>query len=458
MPHRDLGSPGADAGRGADDVRPDSGAAEHRTRRPARPAHGGRHRQPRTSFLPFNVPDVGEAEAEELVLALRSGWLTTGPRARAFEEAFAEFVARRSYAAETTGGDVAALALNACSAGLHTALHVLGVGPGDAVITTPHTFAATSHAIDHVGAEIVFADVEQATLGLSAAAAADAVARARARGLRPAALLPVHFAGHPVDIAAFEDIAAAEGLALVEDAAHAFPARAAIGTAAARTIGAPSRKVPSLVAFSFYANKTLTTGDGGMLTGAPELIDAARAFCRHGIAGDNGWRRDPRAGAWQYDVVEAGFKYGMTDLAAAVGLVQLRRADEMHARRRAIAARYAKGLSRAVALGLELPAELPGYEHAWHLYVVRLPLLALRIGRNEFVAELAARKVGASVHYRPLPDHPHFRAKGHDLADYPVTAAEWLRLVSLPMHSALTDDDIDDVCEAVTETLEAFRR
>jgi dTDP-4-amino-4,6-dideoxygalactose transaminase len=157
-------------------------------------------------------------------------------------------------------------------------------------------------------------------------------------------------------------------------------------------------------------------------------------------------------------VVEAGFKYGMTDLAGAIGLVQLRRAASMHARRRAIAARYDAGLSQAVACGLELPVERPGYEHAWHLYVVRLPLDALRIGRNEFVAELAVRNIGASVHYRPLPDHPHFRASGHSLDLHPVTAAEAPRLVSLPIHSMLTDDDVDDVCDAVTETLAAFRR
>ena len=222
-------------------------------------------------------------------------------------------------------------------------------------------------------------------------------------------------------------------------------------------IGVPSSRVPSFVSFSFYANKNLTTGDGGMLTGTPSLIENARAFCHHGIERENGWRRDPRRGMWQYDVTDAGFKYGMTDLAAAVGVVQLRRMPAFQARRRAIAERYHKAFAEVAADGLELPTEAAAVEHAWHLYVVRLPLARLRISRNQFIEELGDRNIGASVHFRPLTEHPHFKARGFLTADYPVCGAEWERTVSLPIHPGLTDDDVDDVAAAVIEVLRAFR-
>lgn len=390
--------------------------------------------------IPFAAPFLGDEEIEEAVAALRSGWLTTGPRAQRFEEEFAAFV-----------GAPAALALNSCSAGLHAALHVLGVGPGDAVVTTPLTFAATAHAIEHTGARVVLADVDPRTLTLSAERAADAVARARRDGLRPRALLPVHYAGHPADVAALEDLAAAEDLAVVEDAAHALPAEAD-----GRRIGAPSRRgVVSFASFSFYANKNVTTGDGGMLTGPPDRMPAARAFCHHGM--DRAAPADASRAAWQYAVVDAGHKYGMTDVAAAVGIHQLRRLPATYARRREIAARYLRAFADEDAL--ELPVELPDARHAWHLFVVRLRLDRLRIDRDRFLAELAARGIGSSVHYLPVHMHPWYRERlGHAPDAFSVTWDAWPRLASLPLHPGLTDRDADDVAHAALDIARAFRR
>ena len=416
----------------------------HDPRATSSPAPAAARRAP----IPFAAPFLGDEELEEAVAALRSGWLTTGPRARQFEEEFAAFVDADSAGAPAT---THALALNSCSAGLHAARHVLGVGPGDAVITTPLTFAATAHAVEHVGARVVLADIDPHTLTLSPGRAADAVAQARRDGLRPRALLTVHYAGHPADVAALEDLARAEGLAVVEDAAHALPA-----AAAGRRIGAPSRRgVVTFASFSFYANKNVTTGDGGMLTGPADLLSAARTFCHHGM--DRAVPRDPARAPWQYEIVDAGHKYGMTDVAAAVGIHQLRRLPATYARRREIAARYLRAFADADAL--ELPVEQPGMQHAWHLFVVRLRLDRLRIDRDRFLAELGARGIGSSVHYLPVHMHPWYRERlGHAPDAFPVTWDAWPRLASLPLHPGLTDDDVDDVAGAVLDIARAFRR
>lgn len=397
----------------------------------------------RSTYLHFAPPQIGEEEIAEVVEALRSGWLTTGPRVRRFEEEFAAFVEAPE-----------ALALNSCSAGLHTALHVSRVGPGDAVVTTPLTFAASAHAAEHVGARVIFADVESDTLNLSPESVLDAIERATRLGFRVKALLPVHYAGHPCEMPALESIALEHDLTIVEDAAHALPARID-----GRAIGSPSSRdgVRTFTSFSFYANKNMTTGEGGMLTGPREEMVAARSFCHHGIARDNGWKRNAVRGMWRYEIVDAGFKYGMTDVAAAIGIHQLRKLPANHERRRQIAARYSAAFEGCGEI--ELPTERAGARHAWHLFVIRLDLERLRVDRDRFLAELEARNIGASVHFLPLHVQPYYRDR-YELRpeDLPVAWAAWPRLISLPIHPGLSDRDVDDVVEAVLDVCRTYRR
>ena len=385
--------------------------------------------------VPFSPPCLGPEEEEAVVDAIRSGWLTTGPRARRFEEEFAKLV----------GAD-SALALNSCTAGLHAGLVAAGVGPGDAVVTSPWTFVGTLNAIVQAGAEPVLADVEADTLNLSATRADDAIDRAQRRGLRVCALLPVHFAGHACDLGALREIAAARELVVVEDAAHALPARAG-----ERLVGAPlGGGVTSLASFSFYANKNVTTAEGGMLVGPRDLLARARTFAHQGLAGDD-------VPAWRRDAVAAGVKYGMSDVAAALGLAQLAKLGRFHARRREVAARYASGLAGVEAV--ETPSERTGFGHAWHLYVVRLRLSMLTIGRDRFVEELAARGVETSVHFRPVHLHTHWRRRFGELADaLPVAMSEWPRVLSLPLHPSLSDADADHVVDAVRDVVRVHRR
>lgn len=410
----------------------------HRNPPPLAPAEPAAPRPPgRPRYVDFAPPSIGDEEIAEVAAALRSGWITTGPRAQRFEEEFAARV-----------GAPAALALNSCSAGLHAALHVSGIGPGDAVVTTPLTFAATAHAIGHTGASVVLADVEPDTLNLSPSAAAAALDRAARDGLRPRAIVPVHYAGHPCDLDAFASLAEERGLVLVEDAAHALPSERdgrPVGARAARS------GVRSFASFSFHATKNVTTGDGGMLTGPPDALAAARTFCHQGIA------REPGSAPWRYDVVDAGSKYGMTDVAAALGLVQLRKLPAAAARRRAVAERYLAAFRDSAAL--ELPVEREGCRTSWHLFVVRLRLETLRIDRDRFVDELHARGIGASVHFRPLHVQSWFRRRlGHAPGDFPVAWSAWPRLLSLPVHAGLTDADADAVAGAVLDVCRTWRR
>ncbi|HYY99341.1 MAG TPA: DegT/DnrJ/EryC1/StrS aminotransferase family protein [Pyrinomonadaceae bacterium] len=396
----------------------------------------------RDTFLPFSPPLIGEEEIAEVVDTLRSDWITTGPKARRFEEEFARYV-----------GAPAALGLNSCTAALHTALAALGVGAGDAVVTTPMTFVSSVHVIEHVGARPLLADVEPDTLNVDPRRVAEAIESARAEGLRVRALLPVHLYGHPCDMNALMDLAREYGLAVVEDAAHALPA-----SHEGRRVGsfASLFDVPVLTCFSFYATKNLTTGEGGMLTGPPELIDEARVWSLHGMSRD-AWNRYGAKGSWFYEVVRPGFKYNLTDIAAALGLAQLRKLDGFQARRAEIARRYNGAFSRFEEL--ELPAEREGVEHAWHLYVLRLNLERLRVTRDQFIEEMRERRIGTSVHFIPVHTHPYYRDRyGFRAEDFPVAHAEFRRVVSLPLNPRMSDRDADDVIEAVADVTNKFRR
>lgn len=381
------------------------------------------HRTLRPAFLPFAPPAIGEEEIAAVVDTLRSDWITTGPKTRAFEQQFADFL-----------GAPGALALNSCTAGLHTALVTLGIGPGDEVITTPLTFAASVNVIEHVGARPVLVDVEPDTLNI------DPGQIERAVTARTKAILPVHYAGHPADLDRIRAVARAHRLSILEDAAHALPARyrdRAIGSGANPT------------AFSFYATKNLTTAEGGMLTGDPEFLARARVISLHGMSRD-AWRRYDKGGSWYYEILLPGFKYNMTDIQAAMGLCQLKKLEAFQQRRREVVAQYQAAFAHDQAL--EVPVARPEVEHAWHLYVLRLKRGALRIDRDRFVEELKERNIGASVHFIPIHLHPYYRQKYRYAPDaFPVAYDAYGRMLSLPLHPRLSDDDVADVIAAVLD-------
>jgi dTDP-4-amino-4,6-dideoxygalactose transaminase len=376
--------------------------------------------------LPFAVPDLGEEEIAEVIDSLRSGWITTGPKAQRFERAFVDFL----------GGGVEAVAISSATAGLHLALEGLGLGPGHEVIVPVHTFTATAAVVAHQRARPVFVDVDPDTLNIDPAAAMAAVTP------HTRAIIPVHYAGLACAMAPLMEVAERHSLEVVEGAAHALPT-----TYAGQIVG--SLKTTACV-FSFYATKPVATGEGGMLvTRSPELARRARIMRVHGISRDVFDRY--RGGGWYYEVTAPGFKCNFTDIAAALGLHQLRRAHAMRARRAAIACAYGAAFTD---LPLVLPAEAPpGELHAWHLYVVRL-LDDARIGRDALIEALRARGIGTSVHYVPLHLHPYWRdTYGLKAQQFPVSTDAYRRMVSLPIYSRMTDADVGRVIEAVRAAL-----
>jgi len=384
----------------------------------------------RENFLSFSLPLVGQEEIDEVIDALKSGWLTAGPKTRQFEQEF-----RTAF--QTPG----ALALNSCTAGLHVALKVLNIGPGDEVITTPMTFAASVNVIEHVGAKPVLVDVEPDTLNIQP----DAVQRAITNATK--AIIAVHYAGHPVELNALRSIASEYQLHLVEDAAHAV---------GAEFEGQPIGSGENLTAFSFYATKNLTTGEGGMLTGSQDLLDHARIVSLHGMSRE-AWSRYAAGGKWAYDIVEPGFKYNMTDIQAAIGLQQLRRFPKMQDRRRQIVEMYNEAFSRHAAF--LTPSTRSHVTNAWHLYVLRLRAGEMTIGRDQFIQEMTARKIGTSVHFIPIHMHSFYRDKyGYHPDDYPVANAAYQSMLSLPLSPSMTDQDVADVIEAVLDIRSQFAR
>lgn len=387
-------------------------------------------RPPRDTFLAFSPPLIGDEEVAAVVETLRSDWLSTGPRTRQFAEEFADYV-----------GAPAALPLNSCTAALHTTLVTLGVGPGDEVITTPMTFAASVNVIEHVGATPVLVDVERDTLNIDPAAVERAITP------RTKAIIAVHYAGHAAELQLLRELASAHGATLVEDAAHAV---------AARYRGAMVGSEPNPVSFSFYATKNLTTGEGGMLTGDAGFIERARVVSLHGMSRD-AWKRYEKGGSWRYDILLPGFKYNMSDLQAALGLCQLHRLEAMQERRRAIVARYQEAFAAVEAF--EVPVARAHVEHAWHLYVLRLADGALRIDRDRFIDELTSRNIGTSVHFIPVHLHPYYAGKyGYRPESFPVAYDAFTRMLSLPLNARMSDGDVEDVIAAVLDVAGAHVR
>jgi len=389
----------------------------------------------RDKFLPFSPPLIGAEEVEEVIDTLYSDWITTGPKVKRFEQEFASFV-----------GAPEAVAVSSCTAALHLALLTLEIGPGDGVVTTPLTFCSGINVIEHVGARPILADVEPDTLNLDAVQARRAIQRAqREHGIRVKAIMPVHLYGHPCDLDSILGLAKELGLAVIEDAAHALPARykgQMIGSQAL------SSGVPALTCFSFYATKNLTTAEGGMLVAAPDLLKRARLWALHGMNRD-AWKRYGATGSWFYEVVCPGYKYNMTDLQASLGLHQLRKLPEFHARRKQIVKQYNAAFSECS--GVQIPAERKGVEHAWHLYVLRLHRERIGVTREDFITRLRNSNIGSSVHFIPIHLHRYYREKyGFKPEDFPIALAEYQRIVSLPLSPRMTKEDVQDVIDVVT--------
>jgi dTDP-4-amino-4,6-dideoxygalactose transaminase len=386
-------------------------------------------------YLPFARPSITEREKEAVLEVLDSGWLTTGPRTKLFEERFAAFVGSRH-----------AVALNSATAALHLTLEALGVGPGDEIIVPTWTFAASAEVVIYRGARPVLVDVDRRTLNATPEQVLAAVTP------RTRAVVAVHIAGLPVEIESLVTQLEPRGIAIVEDAAHAFPSRVGPSGRYAGTFGRAG-------AFSFYATKTITTGEGGMLVTDDDAIAArARVMSLHGISRD-AWDRYAASGSWYYEIEDAGYKYNMTDIAAALGIVQLERAEELLAARRSIAAAYTEQFGASAAADLiELPPDTEDGSNAWHLYIVRLELDRLGIDRAAVLMALRKAGIGASVHFIPLHMHPYYRRRwGTRPEDHPVATHEYDRVISLPIWPGMTDSDIRRVVVSLSTTLDAAR-
>jgi len=422
----------------------------------------------RTTFLPFALPDLGPREFEQVREVLESGWLTTGAKTRQLEKEFAEYI-----------GAAHAIAVNSCTAALHLALESVGVKSGDFVLTTPYTFAASAEVIRYFDAIPVFVDIRPDTFNLDPSKLNDTISdlqqsinkgttpqlrsvqkalsarRDRAGSIR--AIIPVHFGGQPCDVDSIYATASQHGLAYIEDAAHALPSRYH-----GKLIGSPMEgSAKTLSCFSFYATKSMTTGEGGMITTEDEeLADRCRVMCLHGISKD-AWKRYTAEGSWYYEIIAAGFKYNLTDLASALGLAQLSRLDEMWERRKQIAAMYMKAFSSSKEL--ELPTVLEDCQHAWHLFSLRFhneffdtnePVGSFR---KRFIEDMKERNIGTSVHFIPLHIHPYYRdTYGYEAEDFPIAYGQYQRVVSLPIYSRMSDEDVQDVIDAVGEIVQQY--
>ena len=385
--------------------------------------------EPTPPFLPFARPDIGEAEITAVTDALHSGWVTTGPKTRAFEEAFTAYLGGRG---------LQSIAVNSATAGLHLALEALGIGPGDEVIAPTLTFTATVEVVRYLGADPVLVDVDPVTLNIAPEAIRAAITPATR------AIMPVHYGGLACRMDAILTIAREYGLKVVEDAAHALPT-----TWQGRLVGQLDSDV---TVFSFYANKTMTTGEGGMAgTREARLAERMRVMRLHGINRDAFDRFSSKTPAWYYEVVAPGFKYNLTDIAAALGLVQLQRLPRFLERRQYLAARYQAKLA---GLPLVLPADAPpGDIHAWHLYVLRLAPGA-RLSRDALIQALSDRGIGTSVHYVPLHRHPYWRDRyGLAPEQFPQADAAYQAMLSLPLFTAMSDAEQDRVIAALHELL-----
>jgi dTDP-4-amino-4,6-dideoxygalactose transaminase len=398
----------------------------------------------REKFLPFSVPTIGEEEIAEVADSLRSGWITTGPKAKRFEEQFRKYIGSRH-----------AIAVNSCTAGLHIALTALGLGPGDEVIVPTLTFCSTANVVVHLGARPVLVDVGEDFNVMTEAIEAAITPRTRA-------IVPVHYGGQACDLEAIYALAARHNLPVVEDAAHAVGATYhghKIGSDALplSLAGKGGQGVRVTTVFSFYANKTMTTGEGGMITTADEaLAEHMRLLTLHGMSRD-AWKRYTSAGSWYYEVVVPGYKANMTDIQAALGIHQLRRLDDFIATRQRYVHLYDEGFADLQAV--EAPVRHSDRNHVYYIYVIRLDLDRLAIDRAQFIEALKARNIGTSVHFIPVHLHPFYQEHlGYRRGDLPHAEAIYGRIVSLPLCPRMTETDAHDVIRAVRHIVTVNRR
>lgn len=385
-------------------------------------------------FLPFALPEIGDDEITEVIDTLKSGWLTTGSKAKRFEAEFAAFLGDTS---------LHCLAVNSATAGLHLALEALGIGPGDEVITTTHTFTATAEVVRYLGADVVLVDVDPATLCIDVKAVEAAITP------RTKAIMPVHYAGLAADMPALLQVAQKQGLKVVEDAAHALPT--SIQGHMVGTLGS------DVTVFSFYANKTITTGEGGMVvTRDADLAKRIAVMRLHGISRDAFDRFTAKVPSWYYEIVAPGFKYNLTDIAASLGLHQLKKARAFQQRRAAIAAAYNAAFADLPVLTPPVPGvggTAPNDTHAWHLYVLRLSD-ACALSRDAVIERLFALGIGCSVHYIPLHLQPYWRERYQLTPEqFPHSHQAYERMLSLPLYSKMSDADVQRVVEAVRGAL-----
>ena len=381
----------------------------------------------KNSHIPFALPDIDDDEINEVVKCLKSGWLTTGPLTKKFEEQFAAYLSVKH-----------ALAVNSGTAGLHLAIEALGIKRGDKVATSVYTFTATAEVIRYLQADPVFIDIDSETLNIDTDHLIQKIDKTTK------AIIPVHFAGQACDMDAILNIAKQFDLKIVEDAAHAIPC-----SYKGEKIG----KIGNCTMFSFYVTKPMATGEGGMVvTDSDEIADRIRVMRLHGINRDIWNRYRDNKPNWYYEVIEPGFKYNMPDLMAAIGIHQLKKVHRFQKRRQMIARRYDEAFAN---LPLKTPVVAnPEDRHAWHLYVIQLDLERIRISRDEFIEKMAEKGVGTSVHFIPLHIHPYWRDRyGFTPTDFPVALDCYLRAVSLPIYSKMLDEEVERVIKAVKDIL-----
>ncbi len=392
--------------------------------------------------IPFHKPSIGPAEIAEVIDCLESGWLTTGPKAKQFEQEFSRYLQRRH-----------AVAVNSCTAALHLALEAIGLKAGQRVVVPTMTFAATAEVVRYFDAIPLLADCRPDDLNLDVADAAERIAAAHAQGQEVAAMIPVHYGGQVGDVAGVQALAKAYRLQIVEDAAHCCPAYYRDSEDSPwKPVGAEA----AITCFSFYANKTITTGEGGMAcTDSDSYADRMRVMSLHGISRD-AWKRYTAEGSWHYEIVAPGYKYNLTDIAAAIGLHQLRKADQLHGRRVELAEHYVELLAEVDEV--VVPKVMPNRIHSWHLFSVRLRLDGCEIGRAEVIEELKRAGIGASVHWMPLHMHPYYRETlGCKPSDCPQAAAIYPELVSLPLYPDMTPGDVEYVCDSLKKVIARCR-
>jgi len=378
-----------------------------------------------SSFLPFALPLIGEDEIFEVVETLRSGWLTTGPKTAQFEKDFCKFI-----------GVDHALAVNSATSGLHLALEAVGVGRGDKVITTPYTFTATAEVIRYLGADPILVDIDPKTFNIDP----EKIRKIAKKYDNIKAIMPVHFAGQSCEMDAIREIATEYNWKIVEDAAHALPT-----TWQGEMVGTLS----DITVYSFYVTKTIATGEGGMVVSNNEdYIKRMKVMRLHGISKDVFDRYTSNKPSWFYEVIEPGYKYNMTDIAASLGIHQLKQAWAFQQRREWIAMQYNAAFS---GLALCIPhVSYPDDTHSWHLYVIQLKLDFLNINRDTFIELMAKEGIGTSVHFIPLHLHPYWRDRyGYNDEDFPVALKVFNQAVSLPIYPKMTDNDVERVIQAV---------